>query len=259
MKWSGKVFGGIFGYLIAGPIGSVFGFFLGHQFDKGLYRLNINSFNTSKISYIFFKRTFNLMGYIAKSDGYISEKEINVARRVMHRMSLTPIQVEQAIQFYTEGKDQSFIWKEAIESLYQELSRHPDLIRAFVETQMQAAYLSEDFGSKKRELIWQIARTLMMSKAEFAQIEALIYSHNFSDEIKNNSKKQLDTAYKILGLSLNATNKDIKLAYRRLMNQHHPDKLVARGLPKSMIREAEEKTQEIRSAYEKIKKNRMFK
>ena len=99
----------------------------------------------------------------------------------------------------------------------------------------------------------------MMSKAEFAQIEALIYSHNFSDEIKNNSKKQLDTAYKILGLSLNATNKDIKLAYRRLMNQHHPDKLVARGLPKSMIREAEEKTQEIRSAYEKIKKNRMFK
>ena len=45
MKWSGKVFGGIFGYLIAGPIGSVFGFFLGHQFDKGPYRLNINSFN----------------------------------------------------------------------------------------------------------------------------------------------------------------------------------------------------------------------
>ena len=50
-----------------------------------------------------------------------------------------------------------------------------------------------------------------------------------------------------------------KTAYRRLMNQHHPDKLVARGLPKSMIGVAEQKTHEVRTAYERIKTQRGFK
>ena len=90
-------------------------------------------------------------------------------------------------------------------------------------------------------------------------MEALIYSHNFSGKRPANSKKDLETAYKVLGVNMSTANQDIKIAYRRLMNQHHPDKLVARGLPKSMVKEAEKKTQEIRLAYEKVKKNRMFK
>ena len=48
----------------------------------------------------------------------------------------------------------------------------------------------------------------------------------------------------------------MKKAYRRLMNQHHPDKLVSKGLPEEMIRLATEKTQEIKQAYELVKKNR---
>jgi DnaJ like chaperone protein len=43
------------------------------------------------------------------------------------------------------------------------------------------------------------------------------------------------------------------------MNQHHPDKLVARGLPESMIGVAEQKTHEVRTAYERIKTQRGFK
>ena len=71
------------------------------------------------------------MGYIAKSDGHISEKEINVARRLMHNMSLSPNQVKEAIKFYTQGKDLNFFWEEAVDSLYEDLKGHPDLIKAF--------------------------------------------------------------------------------------------------------------------------------
>jgi DnaJ like chaperone protein len=62
----------------------------------------------------------------------------------------------------------------------------------------------------------------------------------------------------VLGVSEEATNAEVKTAYRRLMNQHHPDKLVARGLPKSMIGVAEQKTQEVRAAYETLKARRGF-
>ena len=50
---------------------------------------------------------------------------------------------------------------------------------------------------------------------------------------------------------------DLKKAYRRLMSQHHPDKLVAKGLPEQLIKDATEKTQQIKAAYELIRKSRV--
>jgi DnaJ like chaperone protein len=40
------------------------------------------------------------------------------------------------------------------------------------------------------------------------------------------------------------------------MSQHHPDKLVSKGLPEEMMKLATEKTQEIKEAYERIKQFR---
>ena len=60
----------------------------------------------------------------------------------------------------------------------------------------------------------------------------------------------------ILGADKSLTDKELKRAYRRLLAQHHPDKLVGKGLPEEMKKIANEKTQEIISAYELIKKHR---
>ena len=68
-----------------------------------------------------------------------------------------------------------------------------------------------------------------------------------------NDTLTLTQAYKILGVNKGSSEAEIKKAYRRLMSQHHPDKLVAKGLPDEMIALATEKTQEIRKAYDLIK------
>jgi len=60
----------------------------------------------------------------------------------------------------------------------------------------------------------------------------------------------------VLGVTAQADDDEIKKAYRRLMNQHHPDKLVSKGLPEEMIRLATQKTQEIKAAYERIRQAR---
>ena len=69
----------------------------------------------------------------------------------------------------------------------------------------------------------------------------------------------IEQAYRALGINSEATDKEVKIAYRRLMNQHHPDKLVARGMPESMISVAEEKTHKIKAAYDRVKAQRDFK
>ena len=96
-------------------------------------------------------------------------------------------------------------------------------------------------------------------RVELAQVEALIRAQQYRASGERSGKVALEDAFGVLGLEPEASNQDVKTAYRRLMNQHHPDKLVARGLPKSMMRVAEEKTQEIRAAYERIKQHRGFK
>ncbi|MDX1563619.1 MAG: DnaJ domain-containing protein, partial [Gammaproteobacteria bacterium] len=72
------------------------------------------------------------------------------------------------------------------------------------------------------------------------------------------SASSLEDAYTALGVSANASDSEVKRAYRRLMSQNHPDKLAAKGLPESMRQVAEERTREINVAYELIKETRGF-
>jgi DnaJ like chaperone protein len=63
----------------------------------------------------------------------------------------------------------------------------------------------------------------------------------------------LEDAYAVLNVSADASDAEVKRAYRRLMSQHHPDKLVAKGLPEEMMKLATQKTHEIRQAYDRVK------
>ena len=60
-------------------------------------------------------------------------------------------------------------------------------------------------------------------------------------------------------MSPDASDAEVKRAYRKMMSQHHPDKLAAKGLPDDMIDVAKEKTQEIQSAWDLIKSKRGIK
>ena len=71
------------------------------------------------------------------------------------------------------------------------------------------------------------------------------------------TETSLQDAYHLLGVDELANDADLKKTYRRLMSQHHPDKLVAKGLPEQMIKDATEKTQQIKAAYELIRKSRV--
>jgi DnaJ like chaperone protein len=73
---------------------------------------------------------------------------------------------------------------------------------------------------------------------------------------QQSAQEKLAAAYELLGIDASVNDQALKKAYRRLMNQHHPDKLVAKGLPEEMIDIATQKTQDIKSAYELIKSHR---
>ena len=259
MQWYGKALGGIIGLVVAGPWGSLVGAFLGHQIDQGggAFLRGGRRESTRLISQLFFEVTFEVMGRVAKIDGRVSEDEVRAARAIMHGMRLTPAQVDEAIERFTRGKRDDYPLAERLDALDRQLGGG-DLARAFVQLQLQAALGAGPIGPEKRQLLWHVASTLRVSRAELAQIESFIRAHGAHGSHAAQAES-LDDAYRVLGVGADASDDEVKKAYRRLMNRHHPDKLVARGLPESMIGIAEQKTHEVRAAYERVKALRGFK
>ena len=259
MQWYGKALGGVVGFWFGGPIGSMLGVLLGHQFDEG-WRANVLRDgvlpNARDGQRLFVRATFEVMGHLAKVDGRVSEQEIQVARRIMHSLRLSPGEVREAIAHFTRGKAPDFPLKQRLDEL-RVFSRAPGYGRAFVEIQMQAAVDGGTIDPGKRRLLWEIAQRLGVGRVELAQIEEQIRARLRG--AGRGAGIDLDSAYRTLGVGRDATDSQIKKAYRRLMNQHHPDKLAPRGLPESMIEAAEQKTHEIRGAYERIKSERGIK
>lgn len=255
MNWFGKAIGAALGVAIAGPWGGLVGAALGHQFDQGLAGSSTGGGQRARQR--FFATTFEVMGHVAKVDGRVSEEEIRIARRIMHAMQLGPEQVQQAIGHFTNGKRADYPIEQKIKDLAASMADRHELARAFVEIQVQAAISGGEIAQSKRELLWFVARRLGIDRAELAEIESALRAQRAGARPAGRSLDLAD-AYRTLGVEAGTSDREIKTAYRRLMNRHHPDKLVSKGLPEAMIAVAEERTQQIRAAYERVRDERGF-
>ena len=268
VKWTGKVVGGVLGLLTLGPIGAAVGVVLGHQFDEyggdpdSGARLNAGE-NLAEIGERFFRATFRVMGYLAKADGRVSEREISAARGVMSDLRLNPTQVRAAIEYFTAGKQGSFDPAAELGGLRHACQGRPELLRVFLEIQVRSALAGNNMEGPVRELMTRVATRLGISNLELAQIEAIqrIRSGAFyqgpnrgngQSYARSSSAEQLAQAYEVLETTPNASKAEIVKAYRRQLSRHHPDKLKANGLPDSMIEHAKQRTQLIIEAYELI-------
>jgi len=270
MPWSGKIIAGVIAYLLTSGMPGyirlpviVLAVLWGNQFDKARAGAASRGFGGAApgVQRVFFESTFRIMGHLAKADGRVSEQEIQVARSIMHQMRLGPEDVQSAIALFTEGKDPAFNLDAQVSELRAACGGQRLLIRGFLEIQFYLLLSKGSIHSAERESLWRIASGLGMSRVELAQFEAIFRAQRGfgGDQSTVDPAQQLDEAYKALGVEPSATDKEVKTAYRRLMNQHHPDKLAAKGMPESMMEVAKEKTREIRAAYERIKDARGFK
>lgn len=259
MNWWGKIIGGTFGFAMGGPLGAVLGAALGNYFDKGMQGVATDDLlgnqGAERVQAAFFTAVFTFMGYIAKADGRVSKDEIALTEQVMNQMQLDPTQRKLAISLFDQGKQASFPYAEALEQFRRECQRRRNLIQMFLEIITATALSDGQMDPKERSILQSIATGLGVPKAQFDML-VMRMSAQFRFQTDSNPRDRLADAYKVLGVDSKATTDEVKRAYRRLMSQHHPDKLVSKGLPEEMMEIATRKTQEIKTAYEVVMESR---
>lgn len=265
MSWWGKVIGGTFGFMLGGPLGAVLGASFGHNFDRAAgsqayIRGMGTGANVEQIQSAFFTATFSMMGYIAKADGEVSPSEISIAENIMQQMRLNPEQKKVAINLFRQGKKADFPVEDILEQFKRECHRRRNLIQMFLEILVMTALADGHLHPAESEALQQTAMSMGFSSAEYKAIlkrmQAQAHYHQGGSGSVDGSSMSLTDAYKLLGITKNADDTEVKKAYRRQMNQHHPDKLVSKGLPQEMMDIANQKAQDIKSAYDLIKKHR---
>ena len=254
--------------MLGGPLGALLGASLGHNFDKGMGRLGgmggIGNADQETIQSAFFTATFFMMGHISKVDGHVSHDEIHVTQHVMRQMNLNVQQKKVAINLFEQGKSRNIEVKEVLEQFRKECHRRRNLMQMFIEILVMTALADGELHKSEEKTLWEAAQTLGFSRTDFQHIlqrgqAQQHYQQNRRSQSNRSSDKprlNLKDAYKLLGISSSANDQEVKKAYRRQMNQHHPDKLVSKGLPQEMMDIANQKTQDIKAAYELIKQTR---
>ncbi len=281
----GKILGFIFGYMFARFPGAILGLVIGHFFDRGYSRAFdriggfaslMSSAGSVKSRAVFFHTLFSIMGHIAKSSGRVTEADIALASTLMDRLKLNKAQQLEAQAAYKEGKQDDFPIKETVIEFRQFCAGRSEFTQMYLELQIQAALINGQLNSKAKDVLFIVAKTLRFSPTELEaliqQIQAGNRFHQQQQEKRNarrNSWKkytgqsnsstnhdELTSAYAVLGVKEDSSEKDVKKAYKRLMSQHHPDKLSAQGLPEQAMLLAKERAQDIQSAWDLIKKEK---
>lgn len=285
MQIAGKILGTLFGSLL-GPLGAIVGFYIGHRFDKAKAQGNFafsaaygNRESQLQKQEEFFKAAFAVMGHVAKAKGQVTREEIQLATMMMDRMRLNESQRQMAQEAFRDGKEADFPLDDILAQVRHATGGRFDLIQFFLELQISAAFADGDLHPNERGLLHRIARGLGFSSEQlerrlrmqeaafrfqhqggFAGSEQGSYNQHSSGQWgTQNSASHLTDAYNLLGVEKDADAKSVKRAYRKLMNEHHPDKLMAKGLPPEMMTVAKEKSQEIQKAYDLIKQTKGFK
>lgn len=279
MQFIGKIIGFFLGYQIFHSFfGGLLGAFVGHLADKKLYELGsvrstIFGKNLTRQS-LFTQTTFAVLGHMAKAKGRVTEDDIHLARQLMARLKLDANAQQLAQQAFTLGKGADFPLRQVIQEFREACGQRVDLLRFFVEVQMQAALQDGQLDSNEQAILFTIAEIMGMSRFQFERMIAMVMaaqhfrsggfyqeqgdyqqSQGRYDDARQTAGHQvpsIDAAYKVLGVTASDDQTTVKRAYRKLMNEHHPDKLAAKGLPDEMMGLAKEKAQQIQAAYDLI-------
>ena len=238
----GRIIGGTAGFALGGPLGGILGVIAGSAFDKR----RRSSFNISHITQdqkqqIFTLSIIILSAKLAKSDGQVTSDEINAFKE---KFRIPKNEIPKISKIFNEAKKNVYGYKQIADQVGIIFADNKILLEELLNNLFYIAASDGQISLNEVEMLKSISQSFKFSEKDFQRI--------FQTNIKN---KQADP-YKVLGVSREDNDNIIRKKWIELNKEHHPDNLIAKGMPKEFINRANDELASINLAYDKIKEMR---
>ena len=283
---AGKWIGGFLGFITGGPLGALAGFALGSLFDHGMDEVNKpgngggnrNEYSNAYEAYSGYGRSqqgygqqhayegqrnsfmFSLLvlsSYIIAVDGKIMHSEMELVRRFLLQNFGESAKKQGEEILLKLFEQQKRMGMQQYRSVIQD-SCHRIRANMMYEQRLQLlnflVMIAQADNVVSPEEVQALKEIAIHMGLEPSDVDQMLGMHGGSSSSASSSATSLEDAYRILGITPDASNDEVKAAYRKMALKHHPDKVAALG--EDVRRAAEKKFQEINDAKEKIYKAR---
>ena len=238
----GKIIGGTAGFAIGGPIGAILGVMAGNVYDKSQRKnFNLHQIPNEQKHNIFALSVIILAAKIAKSDGVVTKDEIYAFKE---KFKISSKDMQHVGKIFNEAKKTPY----GYEKIAQQVS-HLFLDNKIVLEELlnNLFYIAEADGNiSENEL------NFLKSVSLYFNIDEISFQRIYQARLND---KESDP-YKVLAVNRNDSNEEIRKKWIELNKEHHPDNLLAKGLPEEFVEQANKELSSINLAYDKIKQQR---
>ena len=240
----GKIIGGTTGFALGGPLGAIIGMMIGGSFDRSARKFSSsNQISQQQKQNVFALCIIVLSAKIAKADGQVTKEEIYTFKE---KFNIQAEEMSEVSKIFNEAKKSSFGFKNIADQVGNLFSDNKVLLEQLLNNLFYIAEADGVTSINEVEVLRSISQSFHFNETDFQRI--------FHSRLNN---KESDP-YKILGVTREDSDNNIRKKWIELSKEHHPDYLIAKGMPKEFIKEANKELSSINLAYDKIKELRGF-
>ena len=240
----GKIIGGTTGFALGGPLGAIIGIMIGGSFDRSARKFSSsNQISQQQKQNVFALCIIVLSAKIAKADGQVTKEEIYTFKE---KFNIQAEEMSEVSKIFNEAKKSSFGFKNIADQVGNLFSDNKVLLEQLLNNLFYIAEADGLTSINELEVLKSISQSFHFNETDFQRI--------FHSRLNN---KESDP-YKILGVTREDSDNNIRKKWIELSKEHHPDYLIAKGMPKEFIKEANKELSSINLAYDKIKELRDF-
>ncbi|MEQ9813630.1 MAG: TerB family tellurite resistance protein [Azospirillaceae bacterium] len=246
----GAIVGGAAGFALGGPLGGILGAALGHAAERAGQQTGLlpggdaataTRDNTKRIAFTI--AVIVLGAKMAKADGRVTRDEVNAFKQVFR---VPPEQSQTVARIFNAARQDSSGYTPYARQIAGMFADRPAVLEELVSCLFAIAKADGRIHETEIAFLADVARLFGLDEATFERLR--------NEEI---GPDRADP-YTILGVGRGNDDATIKTAYRKLVREHHPDRLIAQGMPQEFIDVATDKLARINTAYARIRAERGF-